>query len=50
MDFSITDYIGVVDLGVAILLSLIIDEKVYEFVYWFNVFGDYRLVPDDDFL
>lgn len=50
INFSIIDYVGVVDLGVAILLSLKIDENMYEFVYWFNIFGDYRLVPDDDFL
>jgi hypothetical protein len=46
---SIIDFIGIVDDGVGVILSLLIDEKSYEIIYWFNKNNDYRLVIEDKF-
>jgi hypothetical protein len=50
MDISIVDFIGKVDDGVGVLLSLRIEEEVYELIYWFNKEGKYRIVVDPNFL
>jgi hypothetical protein len=47
---TITDYIGVIENGIAVILSMVLNEKTYEFIYWFNKKGDYRLVAEEDFL
>ena len=47
---SVTDYIGEINGGVAVLLSLNYEDKIYEFAYWFNEAGKYRVVPDQKFL
>jgi len=33
---SLVDYIGKIDDGVAVILSLMINSEQYEMVYWFN--------------
>ena len=47
---SIIDWIGKVDNGVAVLLSLKIREKLYEMAYWMTLEGDYRIVMDKQFM
>ena len=47
---SIIDYIGKQEDGVALLLNVIIFEKLYEIAYWFNKKGQVRIVPEQKFL
>lgn len=46
---SIIDWIGKLNDGVAVILSLMMNEKTYEIMYWFNRDNDYRLVISDNF-
>lgn len=46
---SIVDYIGELFGGVGIILSMNINDNIYEFVYWFNPSGDYRVVMNENF-
>jgi len=50
VSISIVDYIGKVKDGVAILLSLNIDDNIYQMVFWFNKESRYVLNVDDDLL
>ena len=50
MDISIIDFIGQVGDGVGVLLSLRIEEDIYEMIYWFNKDDKYRVVVDPNFL
>lgn len=45
---SIIDWIGVIDDGVAVILSLVINEKSYEMMYWFNN-KKFRITLDENF-
>lgn len=36
VSISVVDYIGKVKEGVAILMSINIDDTIYQFVFWFN--------------
>lgn len=47
---SVIDYIGELNNGVALLLSMKVDEKIYELAYWFNRNNDYILSAGDNFL
>ena len=47
---SIIDYIGEINNGVAVLLSLKIDDNIYELSYWFNEDDNYLMTIDDKFL
>ena len=47
---SVIDYIGKINDGVAILLSMKIIDKIYELVYWFNQDYEYLLSCDNTFL
>ena len=49
--FSITvvDYIGKMEDGIGVILSMIISNKQYEILYWFNKNNNYRLVIDKEF-
>lgn len=47
---SVIDYIGKQEDGVALLLNVIIFEKLYEIAYWFNRKGQVRIVPEKKFL
>ena len=47
---TIIDYIGEINNGVAILLSMKIQEKIYELLYWFDKNDNYIISSDDNFL
>ena len=47
---TITDFIGVIENGIGVILSMIVGDKTYEFIYWFNKEGDYRLIAEEEFL
>jgi hypothetical protein len=47
---SIIDYIGEINDGVAVILSLKVKEKIYQLVYWFNKENDYIMSIDENFL
>ena len=36
INISLIDYIGKIDNGVAVILSLSIDDNLYEMIYWFD--------------
>jgi len=47
---SVIDYIGKIKDGVAILLSLNIDDNIYELIFWFNKTLNYTLTVDEKLL
>ena len=47
---SVIDYIGEINGGVAVLLSMKVKEKIYEISYWFDKENNYRISVDDNFL
>ena len=47
---SVIDYIGKIKDGVAILLSLNVDDKIYELIFWFNRTSNYTLTVDERLL
>ncbi len=46
---SIVDYIGKIDEGVAVILSLLIDDITYEIIYWFTSTNDFRITIEQKF-
>jgi len=46
---SLIDFIGKYKDGVSVILSLEINEKFYEMMYWFNVYDKHTLVIDEEF-
>jgi hypothetical protein len=50
VSISIVDYIGKVKDGVAILLSMNIDDKIYQMIFWFNRNCKYVLTVDEALL
>lgn len=46
---SLIDYIGRIEDGVAVILSLVIEENTYELIYWFNPSNKYRIKIEDKF-
>jgi hypothetical protein len=50
ISFSVIDYIGKIEDGVAVLLSMKVDDLLYELAYWFNKEGGYTLTADKYFL
>lgn len=50
VSISVVDYIGKIKDGVAILLSLNIDDSVYQMVFWVNKENKYVLNVDDKLL
>lgn len=46
---SLIDYIGKIDDGVAVLLSLLINENTYQVIYWFNPKNEFRIVIEEKF-
>jgi len=50
VSISVTDIIGLVDNGLALLLSLVIKEKQYDLIYWVDKNNNYRLEADINFL
>jgi hypothetical protein len=43
---SIIDYLGKIENGVGLLLSVVIKDSPYEIGYWFNQEGLFRIVPE----
>lgn len=47
---TIIDYIGELNNGVAVLLSMKVDDKIYELSYWFDKNNNYLISVDRNFL
>jgi len=47
---TVTDYIGEINNGVAVLLSMKVKENIYQLAYWFDKNNDYLISADDNFL
>jgi len=47
---TIIDYIGEINNGVALLLSLKVKEQIYQMGYWFDKQNNYMISADDNFL
>jgi hypothetical protein len=47
---SIIDYIGGINNGVALLLSMKVNDNIYEIGYWFDRNDNYLLSADENFL
>lgn len=47
---SIIDYIGGINHGVALLLSMKIQENIYQIGYWFDKDDNYIISADEKFL
>jgi len=47
---SVIDYIGQMEDGVALLLSVMIFDQLYEVAYWFNRDDKVRIVPEEKML
>lgn len=47
---SVIDYIGEINNGVAVLLSMKINDKIYQIGYWFDRNDNYLISSDDVFL
>lgn len=48
MNISLIDYIGEVNDGIAILLSWILDDEYFEFIFWFNPKNDYKIFAESN--
>lgn len=47
LSVSVVDYYGKIKDGIAILLSLNVDDKIYELIFWFNRNMNYTLTVDE---
>lgn len=47
---SVIDYIGEINGGVALLLSMKVTDKIYQIGYWFNSNDEYIISADENFL
>jgi len=47
---TILDYIGEINNGVAIILSIKVKETIYQIIYWFDKDDNYKLSADKNFL
>lgn len=47
---TVIDYIGEVNNGVAVLLSIKIKENIYQLLYWFDKEDNYIMSVDENFL
>jgi hypothetical protein len=50
ISISIIDYLGQVEDGVGMLLSLVTGDESYELGYWFNKDGHFRIVAESKLL
>lgn len=51
LDFiSINDFLGKIENGVAVDLSIKINEKIYHLMYWFDKNDNYKMSADKNFL
>ena len=49
ISLSLINYVGQMEDGVGVLLSLMIDDDIYEMIYWFNPMNDFRIIIEDKF-
>ena len=47
---TVIDYIGQIENGVAVLLSMRINDDIYELTYWFDDKDNYNITIDERFL
>ena len=47
---SVIDYIGEINNGVAVSLSMKVKDKIYQIGYWFDKNDNYIISADDNFL
>lgn len=47
---SVIDYIGEINNGIAVLLSMKIKDKIYQIGYWFDKENNYMISADENFL
>lgn len=47
---SVIDYIGEINGGIAVLLSMKVKDKIYQIVYWFDKDDNYLISADENFL
>lgn len=47
---SVIDYIGEINNGIAVILSMRIEDNIYEMTYWFDKDDNYLMSIDDNFL
>jgi len=50
ISISIIDYLGKIENGVGLLLSLVVGNDTYELGYWFNKDGHFRIIPEPKLL
>jgi len=50
LSVSVIDYIGKIKDGLAILLSINVDDKIYEIIFWFDKNSNYTLTVDEKLL
>jgi hypothetical protein len=50
VNISLIDYIGIIENGVGLLLSIRVIDDIYEIIYWFNVDGNIKIITEEDFL
>ena len=50
INVSIIDYLGKIENGVGLLLSIVAGDTTYEVAYWFNRDGHFRLIPEPKLL
>lgn len=49
INISLIDYIGKIEDGIAVLLSLSLNDKLYEIIYWFNEQNKFTINFDKNF-
>ena len=49
INVSLIDYIGEIDGGVAVILSLLLNTEPYEIIYQFNQKNDFRITIEEKF-
>ena len=47
---SVIDYVGEIDNGIMVLLSMKVKENIYQIAYWFDKNDNYRISIDENFL
>lgn len=50
ISISIIDWIGKMENGIGVILSLNLKNEAYEIIYWFDKDDNYRFVIQEDFL
>lgn len=50
ISISIIDYLGQIENGVGLLLSMVMGNSSYEIGYWFNTEGQFRIVVEPKLL